>query len=112
MEEMKVDALAKVKVKRLADFLNSFLIKYRNIQNGIQVSFEVVLEESPKQPWLNDMNELIVKSLNELRGTLEDSEMLFREIVLRTSSFSLNELFSVIKGELETICKEKNITKN
>ena len=110
MEKIKVDALAKTKVKRLADFLNSFLLKYRNIQNGIQSSLEVILEENPKQPWLSDMNELIVKSLTELRGTLEDSEMLFREIVLRTSSFSLNELFSVIKGELEAACKEKKIS--
>ncbi len=109
MEEIKVDALAKTKVKRLADFLNSFLLKYRNIQNGIQGSLSIISEENPDQTWFNDLNTLIRKSLNELKENLEDSEMLFRDIVLTTSSFSLNELFAVVKGELDDLCNDKKI---
>ncbi|MBG08964.1 MAG: hypothetical protein CME68_09415 [Halobacteriovoraceae bacterium] len=110
MEEVKVDALAKTKVKRLADFLKSFLLKYRNIQNGIQGSLSIISEENPDMPLFNDLNKLIRRSLNELGENLEDSEMLFRDIVLTTASFSLNELFGVVKGELEETCHEKSIS--
>ncbi len=110
MEKVKVDALAKIKVKRLADFISSFLLKYRNIQNGIQGSLSIISEENPDQSWFNDLNKLIRKSLTELRENLEDSEMLFRDIVLTTASFSLNELFGVVKGELEELCEEKGIS--
>ena len=109
MEKFKIDTLAKIKVKRLADFLNSFLLKYRNIQNAIQSSLEVFTEESKNSPWVEGISSLINQSLNELHDNLEDSELLFRDITLRTSSFSLNELFGVLKGELESLCLEKKI---
>ena len=53
------------------------------------------------------MHDLISRSLNELHNNLEDSELLFRDIILRTNSFSLNELFGVLKGEVDPICQEK-----
>ncbi|MEE2742631.1 MAG: hybrid sensor histidine kinase/response regulator, partial [Bdellovibrionota bacterium] len=107
-----LESTAGAKISTLGAFFEVYLRDFRNLQNGILSSMELIKEGNCSKEEVEVISEMAKGSLDKMHNYIEDFGIFFNKFNLRSTDFSLNELLLVIQGELRSKCLKENIKFN
>ena len=106
---LNLESAEGTKLRSLGSFFSVYLQDFRNLQNGIFNSLELIKDDNCSKEELEIITEMVKNSLMKMHNYIEDFGIFFNKLKVNKAHFSLNELFLVIKGELAPECLKENI---